>query len=99
MKLEVLMRSFKRKNMGQSTASFQISNYSKSALADISNRESEVLNLLSFGLTTQVISKRLFLSHHTINSHRKNLLIKLNANNTPELIRRAFETGYLTIKN
>lgn len=85
--------------MGQSTASFQIDHYSKSPLRDISNRESEVLNLLSYGLTTQVISKKLFLSHHTINSHRKNLLIKLKANNTAELIRRAFETGCLTIKN
>lgn len=85
--------------MGQSTAKLQLEYYDKPSLNYISNRESEVLNLLSYGLTTQVISKKLFLSHHTINSHRKNLLVKLKANNTPELIRRAFETGCLTIRN
>ena len=64
----------------------------------ITAREYEVLDQISYGLTTNEIAAKLFLSTHTVISHRKNLLIKLNARNTAGLIRKAFESGFLTIK-
>lgn len=65
--------------------------------ARLSKRETEVLELISLGLTTKEIASSLFLSDHTIISHRKNLLIKMDVKNTAGLVRRAFETGFLIL--
>jgi DNA-binding NarL/FixJ family response regulator len=43
------------------------------------------------GLTTLEIAQKLFISEATVNSHRRNLLDKLNAKNTAALIRFALE--------
>lgn len=61
----------------------------------ISPREKEVLNLIADENSTKMIAKELFISEHTVISHRKNLMTKLNASNTAGLVRRAFETGVL----
>jgi DNA-binding NarL/FixJ family response regulator len=55
----------------------------------ISSREKEVLGLIADGLTNQQIAAQLFISLHTVESHRKNLLIKFEANNTATLIKMA----------
>lgn len=52
----------------------------------ISNREREVAKLLSQGHSTKIIGELLHISFNTVESHRKNLLHKLSAKNTPELI-------------
>ena len=52
-------------------------------------REKEILKLISKGLTTKEISKKLFISESTVVSHRKNILKKANAINTADLIRIA----------
>lgn len=56
-------------------------------------REFEVLDLITKGLTTAQIADQLNLSIHTINSHRKNTLKKLNLNSPTELVVYALETG------
>lgn len=66
-------------------------------LEEISNREHEVLELISFENTTREIASKLYISHHTVVSHRKNLMAKLGARNTAGLIRRAFEFGVLKV--
>ena len=58
-------------------------------LPAISTREKEVLMLIAEGLTNQQIATQLFISLHTVESHRKNLLIKFEANNTATLIKLA----------
>lgn len=55
----------------------------------ITAREKEVLELVARGLTNPEIAQKIFLSTTTIDTHRKNLLSKLNARNTAELIRIA----------
>lgn len=55
----------------------------------ISTREKEVLLLIADGLTNPQIAAQLFISLHTVESHRKNLLIKFEANNTATLIKLA----------
>jgi DNA-binding CsgD family transcriptional regulator len=50
------------------------------------DRELEVLKLLSIGLTSTEISKKLFISKHTVDGHRRNMLKKTNCNNSIELI-------------
>ena len=62
---------------------------------EISDREVEVLQLISQGLTNQEIASKLFLSHHTTESHRRNLMEKLDARNTAELVRKGLEKGYI----
>jgi two-component system, NarL family, nitrate/nitrite response regulator NarL len=55
----------------------------------ISSREKEVLKLIADGLTSPQIADKLFISLHTVDSHRKNLLTKFNVNNTASLIKLA----------
>jgi DNA-binding NarL/FixJ family response regulator len=55
----------------------------------ITKREKEILSLISEGYTTNQMAERLFISPLTVESHRKNLLTKLNVNNTASLIRVA----------
>lgn len=61
----------------------------------LSNRETEVLSLIAEGLTTQEISNKLFLSVFTIETHRKNLLTKLNARNMVSLIKIAIDNKFI----
>ena len=68
-------------------------------LSHISEREREVLFLVAHELTTQEIATRLFLSVHTVDSHKKNLKFKLSVKNTAGLVRRGFELGILQITN
>ena len=63
----------------------------------ISTREQEVLEKISFGLTTKEIASILYLSPHTIERHRKNLLLKMDVKNTAGLVRRGFEYGFLSL--
>lgn len=66
---------------------------------DITTREQEVLTLIAYENTSQQIAVQLYISNHTVISHRKNLLEKLDVKNTAGLIRRAFELGFLKVSN
>jgi two-component system, NarL family, nitrate/nitrite response regulator NarL len=57
----------------------------------LTRREKEILQLLSDGLKGPQIARKLFLSYHTIETHRKNLLKKFNANSVQMLLRNARE--------
>jgi len=62
----------------------------------LSRREREVLNLIVEEFTTQEIADKLFISIKTVETHRKNLLTKLNARNTAGLVRIAIEKGLIS---
>lgn len=55
----------------------------------LSNKETEVLGLIAKGLTTKEIAAQLFVSSRTIETHRANILKKLEVKNTAELIKKA----------
>lgn len=61
----------------------------------LTRREKEVLELISEGLTNNEIAEKLFISSTTVDTHRKNLLSKLNAKNTAELVKIAVQAGLL----
>lgn len=61
----------------------------------ISRREKEVLKLIAEEFTTQEIADKLFISLKTVESHRANLLAKLNARNSAGLVRISLENGLL----
>ncbi len=71
----------------------------KSPKADeiLSNREIEVLECVVKGLTTNQIAEELHVSTHTINSHRKNMLKKLNLTSPVELIVYAVKSGIIDL--
>lgn len=54
------------------------------AVADITSREREVLNLIGEGLTNQEIAKRLFIEVGTVKNHVHNILKKLDVNSREE---------------
>lgn len=60
---------------------------------NLTKREFEVLELITKGKSTAQIAEELHLSVHTINSHRKNILKKLNLSSPAELIVHALESG------
>lgn len=61
----------------------------------LSTREKEVLVLIADGLTNPQIAAKLFISMHTVDSHRKNLLTKFGVNNTAGLIKIAVRNNMI----
>jgi DNA-binding NarL/FixJ family response regulator len=61
----------------------------------ITKRESEILRLIADGFTNQEIADRLFISSSTVDSHRKNLLVKFDAKNTAALVKTAISKGLI----
>ena len=55
----------------------------------IGRREREVLNLIKHGFTNHEIAQQLGISFNTVDTYRKNLLLKLDAKNTADLVRIA----------
>jgi DNA-binding NarL/FixJ family response regulator len=64
----------------------------------LTNREKEVLQLLADGFTNKEIGDKLFISPLTVDSHRKNLIMKLEAKNTPSLIKIAITKNLIDFK-
>ena len=60
-------------------------------------REREVLHLSAEGLTSSEIADQLSLSHRTVESHRANVMSKLNLHSKTELIRYAFKRGIIPL--
>lgn len=61
------------------------------AIPRITRREKEILQLIGKGLTTMQIADQLFISTHTVESHRKNLMEKFGVNNTTSVVKLASE--------
>jgi len=64
----------------------------------LSNREREVLHLAAEGLTNAEIAERLVISPRTVETHRANLMHKLNLHSQTDLIRYALQRGILPLE-
>lgn len=62
---------------------------------DLSHRELEIIRLLSEGLNSRQVSQKLYISQHTVRTHRKNILKKTKCNSTVELVNLAKERGLI----
>jgi len=62
----------------------------------LSAREIEVITLIAEGFTNVEISERLFLSRHTVNTHRKNIMAKLGVKNTAGIVMYAVREKFTT---
>ena len=58
----------------------------------MSDRENEIIVLIAEGYTNDQIAEMLFLSKHTVNTHRKNILFKLGVKNTAGIVMYAVKT-------
>ncbi|APD06227.1 chemotaxis response regulator protein-glutamate methylesterase of group 1 operon [Flavobacteriaceae bacterium UJ101] len=61
----------------------------------LSPREKEIIQLISEELTSDQIAKRLFVSRHTVETHRKNIFLKLNVKNIAGMIKKAMHLGVI----
>ncbi|MCF8275253.1 MAG: response regulator transcription factor [Flavobacteriales bacterium] len=61
---------------------------------ELTEREVEILQLISEGLSSKQIGEKLFISPRTVDTHRTNLMNKLDIHNIAGLIRFALKNGY-----
>lgn len=60
----------------------------------LSKREKQILQLIGEGKTSQEIADQLFIGKSTVDTHRKNILKKINVHGKTDLIRYAVERKY-----
>lgn len=60
----------------------------------LTSREQEILRKIIDGKTSQEIASDFFISKDTVDTHRRNMLKKCNAKNTPEMIKLAVQNGW-----
>jgi DNA-binding NarL/FixJ family response regulator len=63
--------------------------YSDHPDIDLTDREVEILKLIAEGYSNKEIGEKLFISHRTVDTHRTNMMKKLEVNNIAGLIRFA----------
>jgi DNA-binding NarL/FixJ family response regulator len=61
----------------------------------ISDREIEIIKHIALGLSNKQIADKLFLSFHTVHTHRKNIMQKLSVNNTAGVVMFAVKNNLL----
>ena len=65
----------------------------KTGIVELTEREKQVLALIVKEMTTQEIADKLFISTNTVETHRKNLISKLNVRNIAGLVKYALQNG------
>ena len=64
----------------------------------LTRRETEILKLLASGYSTQKLADELFLSPHTVHTHRKSIIKKLNIKSPTEYVIHAMDLGLIKPK-
>ena len=59
----------------------------------LTDRETEIIKLIAEGFSNKEIGDKLFISHRTVDTHRTNLMKKLNVSNIAGLISYAIKNG------
>lgn len=87
--------SFIRLNGEPSYLGVDVKKIFSSAAIQLTHREREVLTLLIEGKKSEDISRQLFISKLTVDTHRRNLLKKTGTTNTVALISMAVKKGWV----
>lgn len=95
---EELVKAIKEVNAGSQYVSPSISMELQSLgeRPTLTERETEVLKLVAGGKNNREISGILFISMKTVETHRANIMKKLNLHKAADLVRYAIETGLLS---
>lgn len=78
---EIMMDSFRQ---GQSN---------KEDTPELTQREIEIVRLIAEEYTSREIGEKLFISFHTVERHRKNIIAKLGVKNVAGLVKYALKNG------
>lgn len=62
---------------------------------DLTQRETEILQLIAEGFSNKEIGEKLFISHRTVDTHRTNMMKKLEVKNIAGLIRFAIQNNII----
>ncbi len=63
----------------------------------LTEREQEIITYIAEGFTNTEIAERLFLSPHTVNTHRKNIMQKLGVKNTAAVVMYAVKSNLVNV--
>lgn len=77
----------------------EVSSYGKRVPCDgmnVTEREAEIIKYIAAGYSNKQIADKLFLSAHTVGTHRKNIMSKLRVNNTAGVVMFAVKNQLLT---
>ncbi|MEP2023314.1 MAG: response regulator transcription factor [Reichenbachiella sp.] len=95
--IEAIRTTSQRKNYFHPKINEQVFDYfrgkssSKSSIDELSEREKEIIKCLADGSNSKAIANQLFISEHTVKTHRRNIMHKLKVKTSAELIRLAME--------
>lgn len=64
----------------------------------LTKREIEILRLIAESMTSKEIAEKLFISLSTVNSHRMNIMKKLNVHDTTSLVKYAIQNKLIDIE-
>lgn len=76
-------------------ASSQVQKHLK--ISDLTKREQEVLTIVANGKSNKEVANELFISIKTVETHKANILDKLDLKNTAELVKYAIKNGLISI--
>ena len=94
--LEVAMLHEKSKSKTSIDSGKPITNNDSPAWVGLlTTREKEILHLISEGLSTKMIADRCHISIHTVETHRRHLLEKIQVRNSMELVKEASKVYWL----
>lgn len=65
-------------------------------LAELTEREIEIIKLVSEGFSNKQIGEKLFISHRTVDTHRTNLMNKIEVHNVAGIVKFAIAHGLIT---
>jgi DNA-binding NarL/FixJ family response regulator len=77
--------------MSVNIAKLVIKSFQKNQESPLSKRETQILELISYGNSRSQIAKELFIDLETVRSHIKNIYIKLDVNSRADAIKTARE--------
>ena len=99
--VEAVIRTSNKENYFHPKIHDQIFNYFRNKkstaneIESLTKREKEIIKHLSEGLNSKEIGKVLFISEHTVKTHRRNMMHKLGVKTSAELIHLANEKGII----
>lgn len=70
---------------------FRGKNLPRNGMHELSGREKEIIRCLSDGMNTKAMANALFISEHTVKTHRRNIMHKLDVRTSAELVKRAID--------
>lgn len=99
-KLSILLQAIRAVHDGKTYYDSDVSYEDENSTADIkkedklTKRQNQILELIGKSFNNKEIAEKLFISEHTVTTHRKNIMEKLNLKGRDALLKYALNRGY-----